>query len=110
MKFPWVWLPQHSGMGCHGEMKVVASVPGDTDPIPTALQPLLQPPTSQLDLQGSSPRRSDPYLPTVGRRGAAGNTHLAQAERGEALKSGDSSSPASPPSLLSQQQPKGWEI
>lgn len=30
-RFSWVWLPQHSGMGCHGERKVLASVPGNTD-------------------------------------------------------------------------------
>lgn len=78
-QFSRVWLPQHSGMGCHGERKVLAWVPSNTGLHPTAPTPAPNPPTGccRAPAPGGAIPTSQQWA-----GGAAGNTHLAQAERG----------------------------
>ena len=65
-RFSWVWLPQHSGMGCHGERKVLASVPATLTCIPTAPTPAPNPPAGSAGLQ---PQEEQSLPPNSGQEG-----------------------------------------
>ena len=69
VRFPWVWLPQHSGMGGHGGMKVVASVPGDTDPHPHGLPVPALAPNPPAGPAGLQPQEEPSLPPNSGQEG-----------------------------------------